>query len=442
MRIYSILLILLLIVIPNSLKAQEHLRLTEKDAIELGLSSSVSLHSSRMAVDGAEATRNEAFTRFLPTLSASASYTRTSNVQPFEVELPALPTVPSKFVISPTIRDRYGLNLNLTQPLFTGFALTNSYKSASALTSAQQYEFSRDSVDTELAIRTAYWNLYLAGDLKVIIDESVKLIETHLTDANNFFEQGLLTRNDVLKVETELSQMRLEQIQAESRERLASLSLKKLLRIPSSTVIEIISKPKVTISNDPGIDSLIEIGMKKRSDLSAVREKVRAAKASVGMARSGWYPKLMLTANYQYMRPNPRVLPAVDQWDETWDVGLALTFDIWNWERTKHQTRRASAALAQARDGLEQLRDAVELEINSQYLDLIAAQQSVEVATAGVRQAEESYRVTKDKFGVDLASNTDLLDAEVALLRARTNLTRATVNQILAEAKLRRAVEM
>jgi outer membrane protein TolC len=442
MRIHNIALILLSVVNLSPLFAQERLRLTEDDAIELGLSSSLSLHSSQMAVNGARAVRSEALTRFLPTLSAAASYTRTSNVPPFEVELPPYPGLPSKFTVSPVIRNNCGLILNLTQPLFTGFALTNSYRSVSSLSAAQEYDLMRDSTDVELAIRIAYWNLYLAGDLKTIIGESIRLVEAHLTDAENFFEQGLLTRNDVLKIETELSQMRLKQIQAESGERLATLMLQKLLRLPSTTVIEIISRPEPTVGADPGVDSLITVGLSMRSDLFAVRERVRAAKAGVGLARSGWYPKLMLTGNFQYMRPNPRILPTVDEWEETWDIGLALTFDIWNWGRTRHQTRRASAAFAQARDALEQMRDAVELDISAEYFELLAARQSVEVAMTGVRQADENYRVTKERFGVDLASNTDLLDAEVALLRAKTNHTKATVNQILAEARLRRAVEM
>jgi outer membrane protein TolC len=133
-------------------------------------------------------------------------------------------------------------------------------------------------------------------------------------------------------------------------------------------------------------------------------------------------------------------LPTRDEFKDTWDVGLSLSFDIWTWGTTKHQSDQAEAALVQAQDAHDQLRDAITLEVNQCYLTLIQSKEKVGVAEKGVEQADENYRITKNKFASGTATNTDLLDAEIALLQAGLNRTVALVDYEIAEAKLIRAV--
>lgn len=165
-----------------------------------------------------------------------------------------------------------------------------------------------------------------------------------------------------------------------------------------------------------------------------------AGEAGVTFARSGWFPQIYLTGNYYYARPNPRIVPTLDRFKDTWDIGVTASFDIWNWGSTIHQTEQAQAQLAQVQDALEQLEDAITLEVTQHFLELKKAKERIAVSEKAVSQAEENYRVTNEKFKLGLASNSDLLDAEVALLQAKTNYTQSLVDYELAQARLQKSL--
>jgi outer membrane protein TolC len=162
--------------------------------------------------------------------------------------------------------------------------------------------------------------------------------------------------------------------------------------------------------------------------------------AGVTAAKGGWYPQIFLAANYDYARPNQRIIPPKDQWDGTWDIGVNVQWNIWDWYATGHQAAQAEAALRQSEAGIAQLNDAVALDVAQQYFNAQTAKEKVEVAFGGMEQAQESYRMTAEKFKNGLASNTDMLDAEIALLQAKLTHTQAVVDCVLASARLKKAI--
>jgi outer membrane protein TolC len=168
--------------------------------------------------------------------------------------------------------------------------------------------------------------------------------------------------------------------------------------------------------------------------------RVKAGESGVTLARSGWYPQIYLVGNYIYARPNSRFLPAIDQFKDTWDVSVNASLDIWNWGATVHQTDQAQAQLAQANDGLSQLKDGITLEVTQSYLTFNQSKEKIVVAEKGVTQAEENLRITNEKFKSGTTSSSDLLDAEVALMQSKFNYIQAQVDCEVANAQLKRSL--
>jgi outer membrane protein TolC len=139
------------------------------------------------------------------------------------------------------------------------------------------------------------------------------------------------------------------------------------------------------------------------------------------------------------MRPNSRLLPAQDKFYSTWDVSFNISMDLWNWGTTARQTQQARAQLAQTADALGQMKDAVAVEVRQCWLNLRKSREKIPVGRASVAQAEENLRVTTERFKEGVALNADVLDAEVTLLQARTNLTQSLVDMELARARLEKA---
>ena len=186
--------VMLLILLSAGIFAQEQSTLTLDESIKIGLENSHMLHSSKMQVNYANARLSEINTNRLPSLKFSAAYTRLSAITPFILNTPF-----GDFNISPSILDNYNMKVTLQQPIFTGFKLSSSSNIAEYNYKATQEQYNRDEQELIYNIKNAYWNLFKAKKVKEVTDQNVEQIKAHLTNIQNFYEQGLSTRNDLLK---------------------------------------------------------------------------------------------------------------------------------------------------------------------------------------------------------------------------------------------------
>jgi len=113
---------------------------------------------------------------------------------------------------------------------------------------------------------------------------------------------------------------------------------------------------------------------------------------------------------------------------------------LWNWGYTSSQATQAEEQKIQVETSLSQLHDAIELEVYQTYLTYKRSVDKIAVSRQSVEQSEENYRSTQEKYNQQVATSTDLIDAEVSLLQSKTNLTNALVDFQLAKVKLMKAI--
>jgi outer membrane protein len=429
----------------GSLEAQQKLLLTLDQAISIGNENSKSLHISSLKVQASDARVREAGTAALPSLKVGGSYSRLSKVDPFDVGKMLNPLfvaigAPNPSIPADMILDTYAARATVQQPLFTGFRISASKEIAERSAEAVAQDFAKDKKELAYNIKNAYWTLYKANEFKTVVDENVEQMRAHVKDAEHLMQQGMATTNDVLKVQVQLSEAQVRQIDARNAVLLSMIALNNTLGLPLSTEIELASKIDPATKQPGAIDALVNDAMAKRPDIAAMNARIQASEAGVTLARSGWYPQIALVGNYTYSNPNQRIFPQTATFSDSWDVSLSVSFDLWNWGATAYQTDQAQSQLAQAYDAAGQLKDGVTLEVTQNYLNQKQTIERIAVAQQGVDQAQENYRITDEKFKKGLALNSDLLDAEVALLQARINYTQSLVEYELAEARLEKAL--
>ncbi|MGE5342139.1 MAG: TolC family protein [Candidatus Omnitrophota bacterium] len=414
----------------------ERLSLTVEKCIEIGLLYSKTYYASQMDVDIATAKFKEARTKQLPSLKLDGSYTRMSKIPPFEVvvEFPGVP--PMHFVLSQSILNYYNFQFSLQQPLFTGFAIENSIKAAKMGVMAAQELHTRDRNELIYNIKNAYWTLYKAIEFQKLIDENVGMIQSHLNDVQRFFDQGLAKLNDVMKVQVQLSSMKVNQLDMTQKVRLATMALNSLLGIPLDQQIALTSPINVIPETRPEVSAQVSQALTQRSEIKAMGYNIRALEASKKIAQAGYYPRLFLVANYYYSNPNTRIMPIQSKFNDTWDLSLGLSLDLWNWRSTAFQVNQAGSQLLKARAGESQLKDMITLEVQQNYFDLMQAKEKINLSETSVKQAEENYRITNERFKAGLTTNSELLDAEVALLNTKVSRTEAFIDVELARARL------
>jgi outer membrane protein len=418
--------------------AQEIRPLTLEEAVVLGKANNKVLLASAAKVDAAVARAGEARAALLPAVRMQAGYTHLSEVDPFQVLLPISPT---PIQISPIILDGYSFRVGVQQPLFAGFRLRSNARAAELLAEASASDRKNDQADLVLTITGAYWTLYQTGQTKMLMDENVTRLESYRKDTENLLKSGLATNNDRLRIEVQLANARLQQIDAVNDVQVATVQLNNLIGLPLETRLRTASQPGA--DGEPASPAAAPSGQQSvlsRPDLQAMQTRVEASREYVTAAQSGWWPQVAFAGSYYYARPNPRYQPALDEFRGTWDVGVSLQWDIWTWMTPARQTEQASAQLRQNEFVFAQMRDNAEVELTRAHLAVDRARKRITVAETGVQQSEENVRTLRDKYRNGLATSTEILDADLAMLQAKTNLMASRVELEVASARLTRAL--
>ncbi len=439
-------IMLVLLLVPLSARAQKR-PLSLDEAIAAGIEASPALHASRMKAESSSAKARELAAGRLPALKLGAGYSRLSEVPPFEV---TLPISPNPIVVSQSYFNNWNLRLGVQQPLFTGFRLEAGTESARMLERSAGLDLEKDRSEFVYAVKNAYWGLARAREFDAVVGETIAQVREHLKDVRAFFDQGLLTKNEVLRAELQLSNAELMAIDARNAVENARTSLLTLIGLHVDTEIELTTSAESQASRVPaagpaGEDAsaaktLLDTALAGRPELRSADFRIKASEAGLKAARAGWYPQVSLAGNYYYLRPNPRLMPARDKFYGTWDIGIALSFDIWNWGQTRSLAEQAKAQLAQARDARKLLEDQAVLEVTQSRLALAQARDKIRVAGEAVGQADENLRMVTERFRQGVALNADVLDAEVFLLQARTARVQAAIDLVLAQARLEKAL--
>jgi outer membrane protein len=172
-----------------------------------------------------------------------------------------------------------------------------------------------------------------------------------------------------------------------------------------------------------------------------VLARVRAAKPKrQRLALALNKPTVAFTGGVDYANPNPRLFPRKGEWQESWDVGVSVNWNFFDFGRAKSQAAEAAAAAAAVTERIAELDALVSAEVRQRLLDVETSRAMVVAAGDAVRSAAEARRVVTERFGAGVATSTDVLVAQVALLETELSRTRALANVRLAEARLERAL--
>lgn len=412
------------------------LRLSLDEARARAVAASHRLAEARARGDVADATVaiREAADR--PTLGVSAAYTRTNHVDEFVFPGPTgMPRV-----LYPDVPDNYHTRLNLQWPIYSGGRIDALERAARAEASAVASDIAAAAADLRLEVTRVLWALVTAQASVEVLDQSLARVRAHLNDVRERFKAGLVPPNEVAAAEARASRQRMLVIEAQNRRALTSAELARLIGVDLRQPIEPVESLATAASDAASIDTLAAEARSGRDERRALEQRVGAADEQQSAVQAGRRPTVALVAGFDYARPNPRIFPRADRWDESWDVGVAVGWSLWDGGRTRAESLQAAGAATAARQRLAEFDSMLALEVQQRLLEIDSGRAAVQAAEDAVRAAAEARRVAMERYGVGVLTQTELLGAEVALLEAELDRTRAMAGVRLAEARLARAL--
>jgi outer membrane protein TolC len=416
-------------------------RLTLAEAVARAHEASHRLAEARAREAGAQAAVRLSQTAERPTLAVSAGYARANQIEEFGIQQPD----GTVRVLYPNIPDNYRTRLIGQWPIYTGGRGDALERAAEAEVRAAGADLEAARADLRLEVIRTYWGLATANEGVRVLDEAVGRADAHLRDVRSRLDAGLIPPNDVLTVEAQRSREELQLIEARNLRDQQAVDLRRLLDLPPDTPIELADRldalqVESAVTSADRISAAIADALQVRPERQALTFRIQGAEERQAAADAGSLPTIGLTGGVDYARPNTRIFPVTAEWRTAWDIGVNVTWTFWDSGRVAAEVAEAAAAVAAARARLADLDAHVAAEIRQRLLDLDSSLAAVRASADGVRSATEARRVVAERFAVGVATSTEVLDAQVALLQADLDRTRALANVRLAQARLDRAL--
>lgn len=305
-------------------------------------------------------------------------------------------------------------------------------RQADAAVSAADQQFANRHSDLSLQIIESYYGILEAGKLLQAAGDEVVQVEEHRRVTQVLYEEGAVTRNDVLQAEVRLASARQKQLSLRNRRENIWLQLNFFTGSPPAYRTDLDESSLIT--TDSRKQEATDSALSLRHDLKALRHNLEASEAEVLESRSSFYPELFSRLALDYVQ-NDKVR---EQAIMSATVGIKV--NLFDGFATSATRDRAVRNRSRIQDTLRLAEQQARLEIDSAGNDVAVARERIGVAEVAIRQSEENLRINRERYKERVGTATEVLDAQTLLTQTRTDYYRAVYDHQTATARLKRAL--
>jgi outer membrane protein TolC len=364
----------------------------------------------------------ESFSAFLPKIDAKATHYFEQQYVLTDIRLnPNVPASSIPNVIPATI---YGIGFNWT--LFDGMKNVNQYQAASLFEKASNNDLSWTEFVGEREVVVQYYRALAAQTLKKVAEQNLKVLNDHLHDVELFKKAGISTKFDVLRVDVQSSEARSELMNAEDNEIIELARLNELVGNDSAKTLNgelpiLDEKLLEKVSTDNG----------QRADIAALRLKAEAYSELSDASKAHLLPKVSLIGGYDKYN-NRNFSFNSEDFRNAYSIGVQLSWNLFDGFGSMSRDHQATEQKFQSQKNLEiaNLKSKTDVDFwkrKFRYYTVV-----YKARLNDIQKADESVRLAKEGHKVGTRTNTDLLDAEAELFRARAGMVRAQIGAVEA----------
>lgn len=421
----SVIALSLFVGIANA-NAQEKKTLSLDEAVQLGIQNSKNLKIDAAKIEEATADLLEAKNRQLPELKVSGSYMYLPIKPNVDIKLPGVSGAGG-----PEVHQVLYGSANLSVPIYSGGRIKYGIQSAKYLVEASKLSTENDKIAIAYNVAQAYNNLFKANQSIKVFEENLaasqKRDETFLKMENN----GLIARNDRLKANLQTSNIELQLLEAKNNYNIANINMDLLLGIPETTELAVDENYIEEGSDVKPVDFYVTEARENRKDLQALAQQRKAAELGSKAAKAENLPSIAFTGGY-VAADIPKFLTVYN----AINVGIGVSYNLSNLWKENSSLRQSQAREKQLAATDELLNDNIKLDVNREYQNTDYSKKRIVVFEKSAEQANENYRITKNKYDNGLATMTELLDADAAQIAANVGVINAKADAALAYRKL------
>lgn len=420
----------LILLAPLPAATQPRLLLSVDSLLQLGMAQNVQLRILRQQEEMARSRAKTARTAKLPEVQVGLKGGYLGQPIVFREGL-SHPTRPQ----SPHWLQNY--EIDLSQPVYQGGRIRYSIEKADIEQKIAELQTLQNEADIKLALLEQYMQLFSLYKQQTVLARNIEESTKRLENIKSKKRQGLITNNDVLRSELQLTNDRLALQEVDNSLTLMSQQLDILLGLDEQTLIV----PDTTLLRqiNPTSDYADYLQKAYRDDwtMRRLRQETQLALNNQRLVKAEFLPQLSLYAGNTLARPITRTM--ADYYNNSWNIGLTLSYPLSSLYKNRHKLEEARLNIDASQQQEELRKQSLRMEIRTALIRHQEAQDRVKALELSVRQARENYRIMRNRYFGQLSILTDLLDANSVLLDAELQLTTARARVIYTYYELQKA---
>jgi outer membrane protein len=407
------------------------LSLSLKDAIQIALLNNKDIQIQAQQIDSAKANIVAAQGQFLPTADLSYGYT-------YSGEFPKINSAlfsnskkdPSYFF---GYQNNNVADFSANQVVYNGGANSVNLKQSRINLKIQGESLRAKKLEVEFEAKRLFYGLLLAYETERITQNLLDQANAHYVDVKSKFEQGTVSKFDVLQSKVQVSKVMPEVVRARNDIDIIKAELKKLLSLKMQDAVNIGGKLDCTFI-DINQSAFLSEAYSRNPQMILKLLGVDMTKWGIEFARAGYGP--MVNANFDYNFKSNNTSRMFNYKHSGWSAGATVTIPVFDGFSTKAKVDEARVKYNQAGLEKENVSDQIAVDITRSCLDLKESSTIIDYEKDSIEEAKEALKIANIGYDNGVMTNLDVLDSQVSLSQVERSLANGIYDYLIAKAFL------
>lgn len=396
--------------------------LSLKQAVEMGLQNHQQLKISASKVEAGEQQVKVAKSQQLPSVTFSANAFYLGDALLLNTDWSKLQTVDM-----PHFGNTFAVQAS--QILFKGGAIRKSIEMATLQHQLSELDLVNNEQDIKFLIISNYLDIYKLINQIQVLEQNKMLAGQLLENITKSYEQDMVTRNELIRSELQIKNIDQNILTMKNQHAILSNQLSYALGLPNDVLIIPIDDIETGILVDAKIH-YTNLALQQHPMMQSAQKNLVIAEKNIDVAKSNWYPSIAAFGGYNMQRPLTTTSPILDLYNNTWQIGLSLNYNIDNLFKSKRKVTLSKIQAQTTKDALVYTQQNVEIGVNAAFLKFRESEQQVLLMDESKKLANENYDIVRAKYLNQLAITAEMTDASNAKLNAELQYANAVINAL------------
>ncbi|ATC35309.1 TolC family protein [Elizabethkingia anophelis] len=356
----------------------------------------------------------------LPTITASTSQFYLGNALIIDKDFSN-----STHVAMPHYGSSYGVQAS--QLIFKGGLVKKSIEMAGLREQLAELDLEKNQQDVKFLVLSNYLDVYKLKNQEQIFLNNKKLAQERLKNIQKFNQQGMVTRNEVIRGELAIKNLDQGLLTLSNNKKILNYNLDFALGLPQNTEI---NPTESLVGKELGLgtDYYLQMAYQNNPQLKSANTNIAVAQKNIEIINTDKMPTLSGFGGYNMQRPITTRTPVLDMYSNSWQAGISLSYNIDNLYKTKERLKVGELQKTQAQDALTLTKQNIDMMVNAAYVKYQESIDQAKLMDDAQKLAEENYKITEAKYLNQLAVQAEMIDAQNQKLQAELDFVTAEIN--------------